>query len=137
MGIFSRKPNVDKLLEEEDLSALVELLDYNDMKTRRKAVIALGRMGNKTCVPDLIKIIKSPGFLSSEGIAILGDVAWALGEIGDPKAKAPLRKLLKMEPGTAIGGAGSFDEMMQKAAQAVKTVEEVKQKATEALEKIG
>ncbi|MCD4672788.1 MAG: HEAT repeat domain-containing protein [Anaerolineaceae bacterium] len=136
MGIFSKKLSVRKFVKEQNLPAIIELLDNEDIKIKKEAILALGQIGDETCLPPLFKIINEQGFMTTEKIALLGDVAWALGEIGDKKAKPSLKFLQELKPGTSIGG-GSFEEMMRQAAELKETVDAVKQKANEALKKIG
>jgi HEAT repeat protein len=60
------------------LKLLIEQLDAEDVEVRRAAVIALGRIGDATAIPALLRI------LEDESQAV--DVAQALGQIGDNRA---------------------------------------------------
>jgi len=136
VGLFSHKINVKKLERRKDIPVLLEALNHKDINVQREAARALGRIGGPKCVNELIKLLKTPGFQRVSKIVLLGDIAWALGEIRDKRAIKPLKELQEIKLGMGIGG-GSFEEMMKQAAEAKKNVEFVKGKAREALEKIG
>jgi len=89
MGIFDRKPNVEKLKARKNMKGLIKTLKYNDHYVRGFAADALGEIGDSRAVEPLINALKDP----------FSDVQYyatrALGEIGDKRAVEPLTKALK------------------------------------------
>ena len=68
---------------------LIAQLEAEDLEVRRSAVVALGRIGDSTATPALVKT------LSEESLAI--EAANALARIGDPRAVDELLKLIGNE----------------------------------------
>jgi HEAT repeat protein len=66
---------------------LVEQLEADDRETRQAAVVALGRMGNRSAVPALLAALNADNELTVS-------VAGALAMIGDERAYAPLLALV-------------------------------------------
>lgn len=62
--------------------------DHEDLVTRGKAALMLGRLRDVRAVDTLIKALESPGYSTRVS------AAEALGNIGDRRAIAPLMKLL-------------------------------------------
>jgi HEAT repeat protein len=93
MGIFdflSRWPDVEKLEANKDVKGLIKALDYKkDYNVRRRAVEALGKIGDPKAVDPLINALKD------EDEYVRKNAAGALGKIGDPKAVDPLINALK------------------------------------------
>ncbi len=74
---------VTKLLDEQ--------LNAEDLETRRAAVAALGRIGNPSSVPALIRALSD--------LDLTVDAAGALGRVGDRRAYEPLLELLGSDRG--------------------------------------
>ena len=55
MGIFSRKPDIEKLSKKADAEGLIKALSHNDGEVRNRAAIALGELKDEKAVPSLIK----------------------------------------------------------------------------------
>src|SRR5450755_709073 len=73
----------------EDLcKAVVEDPNY---KVRVQAALVLGKLGDPTAVPSLIKA------LADQNSTVRGIAASALGQLGDGSASEPLRDLVKRE----------------------------------------
>lgn len=111
MGIFDRKPNIEKLRDKEDVKGLIKALqyrkdsiEYEDVEVRVDAACELIDIGGKRAVEPLIEA--------------LGDIDWrvrhnaaiALGNIGDERAVEPLIKALDNDVGRlaaqSLGGIG-------------------------------
>ena len=137
MGFFSRKPNVGKLQKDKDIDSLLEALEHKDLRIKREAAMALGGIKDPKCVNQLVSKISVSGFMPSSEVALWGDIAWALGEIGDGKAVEPLKDLQKVELSSSIGSGGSFEDMMKLAAEAKNNMSYLKEQVSEALRKIG
>ena len=91
MGIFDRKPNIEKLKEKEDVEGLIKALKferYKDVDLIRDAVEALGKTG-KPAVEPLIQALKD------EDHGVRSSAAEALGMIGHKSAVEPLIQTLK------------------------------------------
>ncbi len=96
---YFSKPNVKKLEKNMDIDGLLDTLQYKDDKIQKKAVVALGNVGDHRAVEPLIKIInvdqnKSSG---SEIIKLRILAAEALGKIGGKKAFIGLTDSLKFD----------------------------------------
>lgn len=85
------KPNVEKLLEKENIGGLLKALEYKDDKVRRDAAAALGKLRDIFAVTPLINVLKD------ETWGVRKSAAEALGNIGSMKAVRPLLELLKDE----------------------------------------
>ena len=91
MGIFHRKPNIEKLKEKKDVEGLIKALRFERDKgvdLIRDAVEALGKIGEPAVEP-LIQALKD------EDDGVRWSAAEALGEIKDARAVKPLVKALK------------------------------------------
>lgn len=80
------------------ISLLVEQLDAEDQETRRAAVIALGRLGDRRAAPALTKM------LDGDRDTVLAATS-ALAAVGDPAAFEALLALLGHEDATIRQGA--------------------------------
>lgn len=92
MGLFDRlnKPDIEKLERNNDKEGLIKALSYqSDSEVRRKATFALGRIGDKRAVDQLIIALKD------SDIDVRFGAANALGIIKDPKSIDPLISALK------------------------------------------
>lgn len=87
MGIFNRRPNVAKLLEERDIKGLVKALGHKDDQVVASTIEALGRIG-EPAVTVLIEELEK-----ADSDRYWAAVAKALGEI-DPDAKAAVPALI-------------------------------------------
>ena len=85
------KPNVEKLLEKENIGGLLKALEYKDEKVRRDAAAALGKLKDIFAVTPLINALKD------ETWGVRKNAAEALGNIGSMKAVRPLLELLRDE----------------------------------------
>lgn len=88
-----RMPNVAKLRKNNDLEAILALLETTGedihWKVRDKAAKALGKMGDRRAVEPLIKLLSDPFY------NVRGSAAQALGELGDRRAVEPLLSAFK------------------------------------------
>ncbi len=138
MGIFSRKPNIEKLKAKRDVEGLISALNYRrDHDVRIEAAIALGEIRDERAVEPLIEALKADWILVAKA-------AWALGEIGDVRAVEPLIPALEGELSTEatlpakgalikIGGAAVTGLI-----QALKNEDSnVRERAAEVLGEIG
>jgi HEAT repeat protein len=116
---FSRRPNVQELQSNEDISGLIEALNYeDDHNIRLAAASALGRIGDSQAVDPLIESLDDRQEVKEVAVLSLGEIgdsravdplieeldeddweicssaAKALGKIGDPRAIPPLINLL-------------------------------------------
>ena len=92
MGIFDRKPNVEKLEKKRDIEGLIEALQYRkDLIVRGEAASALGRIGYKRAAEPLVQALKD------EDSYVRQEAAIALGNIGDVRGVRPLIKLSRIE----------------------------------------
>ncbi|MCJ7471087.1 HEAT repeat domain-containing protein [Candidatus Bathyarchaeota archaeon] len=82
MGLFSRKPNVERL---------IKALKDEDFHVRIEAAEALGKIGDERAVEPLIEALKDK-YDKDRGVRMIA--ARALGEIGEP-AVGPLIEALK------------------------------------------
>ena len=71
--------------DREAVPALVQLLRNPSLQNRRAAAEALGRIGDTSAVPALLKAV---GELSAADRALEHSLTYALIEIGDPKGTA-------------------------------------------------
>lgn len=62
MGIFDRKPNVEKLREKRDVEGLMKALKHKDINVRLGAAEALGRIGDARAEKPLTEVLKDEGF---------------------------------------------------------------------------
>jgi HEAT repeat protein len=72
-----------------------ECLGSPSEEVAREACVTLGKLGSANSVPELCRILRSRGFLGLFGgvsPSVRAAAAWALGQIGDPKAVPALRK---------------------------------------------
>jgi HEAT repeat protein len=110
----------DRLIDsgDKDLTAtLIAGLKLPDPRTRQSAARSLGRLKSREAVPELIKA------LGDERNGVQYAAAWALGEIGDTSAIAPLEKALitreipgRLAFGAALarlGAASGRDELIR------------------------
>lgn len=71
-------------LDQVAFHALQDALLHADEKIRQQAVLGLGKLGNQSAVPDLIKCLDDPEILTR------GFAAFVLAELGDSSAIEPL-----------------------------------------------
>lgn len=93
------KPNVEKLLEKENIGGLLKALEHKDDKVRRDAAAALGKLKDIFAVTPLINLLKD------EAWGVRKNAAEALGNIGSMKAVRPLLELLRDEDSDVRGTA--------------------------------
>jgi HEAT repeat protein len=86
---------------DQALRALIMTLrnDHEDLITRGRAAMMLGRMGDVRAVTPLIQALDAPGFKTPVY------AAEALGRIGDPRAVQPLVAVLKADNETLRAAA--------------------------------
>lgn len=147
MGIFHRKPNIEKLEARKNTKGLIKALKYNKPVRgfepeahyfRCSAASALGKMGDKRTVEPLIEALRDS----------FSDVryhaAGALGEIGDSRAVEPLIEALGDEDYEVRGNAAlALGKIEDKRAVEpfIKVLKDkdrgVRMRATEALDQLG
>jgi len=93
MGIFDRRPNVEKMKAKRDVKGLIEALRYKDEYVRKDAAIALGKIGDERAIDPLIQALKDKHYVRREA-------ARALGVIGGERVVGPLIQALRHEDGT-------------------------------------
>jgi HEAT repeat protein len=59
VGIFSRKPNIEKLKTEKNVEGLVKALEHKDPLVRSEAIYALGELGDRRALEPLIAVLRS------------------------------------------------------------------------------
>ena len=115
MGLFSRKPNIERLKKERDIEGLIEAVEHHDYMICKAAVRALGPIGDSRAVGPLIKLLdRWKDDLATQQPDIVADIIKALGEIGDPLAVDPLINVLeyssddlvRIEAALALGKIG-------------------------------
>jgi len=89
MGLFDRKPNIEKMEAKRDVKGLIKAL--KDWRVVDEAAYVLGEIGDKRAVEPLIKA------LEDEDRNVRWGAAEALGYIGDKRAVEPLIKALEDE----------------------------------------
>ena len=89
MSIFSKKPDVGKMIEAKDVQGLIEALRSKNASVRVKAAKGLGAIKDTSAVDPLIQVLKD---LDE---TVRHEAALALGEIQDVRAIEPLTSLLK------------------------------------------
>lgn len=73
------------------IDALLRVLDSKDIALRVEAAAALGRQGDSTILPTLMKVMEDV----KEDINVRANACIAIGRIGDPSSEAPLKHLLQ------------------------------------------
>jgi HEAT repeat protein len=68
------------------INPLIAAFSSSDSETRREVVAALVKLNDTSAVSPLIQILKNP----KEKRDLRLDAAWALGELGDARAKKSL-----------------------------------------------
>ena len=140
MGLFDRKPDVEKLKENKDVEGLIKALKNRDWGVRGEAVAALGKIGDSRAVEPLIRALKDEEWL------VRDRASEALGEIGDARAAQPLIQALKCEKyedeyvrNTAVAALRKIGEpAVQPLIQALKDKDkDVREGAAKALGRIG
>ena len=107
-ALSSRKKNIrlhaasilGAINDEKAIKPLILTLSDNNKLVRREASTSLSRMGDATVDP-LIEELKNPDW------RVRGAAAWALGNLGEKRAIAPLEELLDDESGYVKSGAQS------------------------------
>jgi hypothetical protein len=130
--VEQRAPKVDvKTLEsKKDIDGLIAALETRDMNIRRKAINALGRIGNEKAIMPLINALHT-----EVAFAVKIDAVKALGNLGDERAIQPLTRALESEYTTA-GGFSDMADLARQAAKARQNIDNYKQAIKDALEKI-
>jgi len=120
MGLFG--PNINNLSAKRNVEGLTKALSHKNLKIRKKAIIALGKIGDTIAVEPLIQVLKDGEsdirFWAAWALGNIQDkralicliqafkdkdkkVRWkaadALGEMGDKRAVIPLIRVLKDE----------------------------------------
>lgn len=124
------KVNVRVMENRKDIDGLLAALKTRDANIRRKAINALGRIGDERAIMPLINALNT-----EVAFAVKIDAVKALGNLGDERAIQPLTRALESEYTTA----GGFSDMADLARQAVKARQNIdvyKQAIKDALEKI-
>lgn len=80
---------VKKKRENKDTATLIKDLQVQSVFTRKSAIIDLASRRAKEALPDVLKVLKD------REATLRGCAAWALGELGEPKAVKPLIACLK------------------------------------------
>jgi HEAT repeat protein len=75
----------------EGVQALLHALESRDITLRVEATAALGRQGDSTILPTLMKVMEDV----KEDINVRANACIAIGRIGDPSSEAPLKHLLQ------------------------------------------
>lgn len=91
-----RRDAINKLADykvSNALGLLIRQLNYQDASVRSAAAAALGKLGDKKAVRQLIRLLSS----SKEDLTVRSAAATALGELGDGQALEPLIMILKEE----------------------------------------
>lgn len=137
MRLFNResKPNIKKLERDGNIDGLLDALNHQEMSIRREAANALGRCKASKSVDPLIKILTDTTLITPEYLYLKGDVAKALGEIGDKRAEKYLAKAAKTEY-TASGGFTSFEDLVRQGAEIKEKIDYLNNSAQGALQKI-
>lgn len=90
MGMFDRKPNVEKLEARRDVEGLMKALRYDkNWSVREEATSALGDIADARAIEPLIKA------LEDEDRDVREEAAEALIKIGDERAVDPLIQYLE------------------------------------------
>ena len=82
MGFF--KPNIEKMLNRQDVEGLIKALKHKDFEVRKRAADALSKIGDAKAVESLI------GALRDEYLGVRMEAAKVLGKIGDAGTVEPL-----------------------------------------------
>ncbi|MDO9546592.1 MAG: HEAT repeat domain-containing protein [Pelolinea sp.] len=100
MGIFDKKPNIKKMLDLGDVEGLTNVLmaakEKGDIKSQKGAIRALGSLRDSSCLPSLFNILDTMKPTMTDHFSMFGDIAWALGEIGDKRSRYYLEKLTRV-----------------------------------------
>lgn len=115
MGIFSRKPRIEKLKEKRDVGGLIKALDYDDPNLRRNAALALGEIGDLQSIEPLLKALSDKRNKLAGGHYVL-DAArvaiYRIAEVGSAAAVPSLGKavdnennIVRLAAVTALGKA--------------------------------
>lgn len=91
MGIFDRKPNIEKMKAKKDVKGLLKALQYKEASVRAEAAKSLAEIGDERAVEPLIHALKDEDWM------VVGEAASALAAIGDTRAVEPLIQALKTE----------------------------------------
>ena len=105
MGIFDRKPNVEKLAAKKNIEGLIEALQHKDHDVRRHAAYALGEIRDARTVESLIQALKD------QESSVRYEAARALRKIKDARAMEPLIQALKDENGIRHEAAEALGEI--------------------------
>jgi HEAT repeat protein len=89
MNLFG-SPNIEKMAAEHDYDGLYQLLEHRDMLVRLQAAQALADMNDGTGWRFLIETLRG-----DDEPAVRGVAAAMLGELGHPRAVAPLKEVLQ------------------------------------------
>ena len=148
MGIFDRKPNIEKLEAHKNIKGLIKALKYNNNYVqgfapeahyfRSSAAEALGKIGDKRAVEPLIEALRD-SFSDVRYYA-----ARALGEIRDSRVVEPLIEALRDEDyevrGNAALALGKIGDKraVEPLTKSLKNKDRgVRMRATEALDRLG
>ena len=89
MGIFDRKPNIEKMKAKKDVKGLLKALQYKEASVRAEAAKSLAEIGDERAVEPLVRALKD------EDAYVRRIVAAAFRYIKDEKAFKPLIKVLE------------------------------------------
>ena len=93
MGIFDKKPNIEKMIKRKNINGLITALKNKDSDVRSNAAEALGMIGDEKFVEPLIQVLYDYRF----SLIAKRNVATALGKLGDERAIDPLMHVLKKD----------------------------------------
>jgi len=139
MGILSGlfKPNVKSMENRKDVDGLIKCLKHKDVDVQRKTAGALGRLRDPRAVETLLEILTDTTFFHIEDTLYLhGDVARALGEIGDERAVEALESATHREFSTIGSGFRSLEELAPEVEKSKRKIDYLKKAVKEALDKI-
>jgi HEAT repeat protein len=124
-------PNIEKMKAKKDVNGLLRLLSKSkDLEQTKKAIAALGEIGDPAAVPPLIGILQYEYFsmdmldmgtdayfkIKNANNDLRTAAAWALGYIGDARALPALRKITESSvPGFFFDGSDSLERAAKSA----------------------
>lgn len=89
MGIFDKKPNVNKMKVKRDVEGLIKALQYKESSVRANAVLAFGEIEDERAIKPLIKVLED----KNEDDVIRGNAASAISNQHEKLRLAALEPL--------------------------------------------